>query len=81
MPPSSAIPTSNADAGPRGGLVEDHPERAAGEDAQLLAARALLLQLVREVERELELRPRPVGDPGVVAALEIVGDARHESGC
>ena len=71
-------PDLERDAGAGGGLVEDHPERAAGKDAQLLAPRALLLQLVREVERELELPPRPVGDAGVVAALEVFRDARHE---
>ena len=70
-------PDLEGDAGAGRGLVEDHPDRAAGEDAQLLAPRPLLLQLVGEVERELELRPRPVGDPRVAAALEVVGDAGH----
>ena len=37
-------------------LVEDHPDRAPGQDAQLLAADALLLQLVGQVERELAAR-------------------------
>ena len=48
-------PDLEADAGAGRRLVEDHPDRPAGQHAQLLAARPLLLQLVGEVERELEL--------------------------
>ena len=70
-------PDLEADAGAGRRLVEDHPDRAAREHAQLLAPRPLLLQLVGEVERERELVARPVGDARVAAALEAVGDARH----
>ena len=49
-------PDLEADAGAGRRLVEDQPDRAAGQDPQLLAPGALLLQLVGQVERELELR-------------------------
>ena len=44
---------------PRAGrrLVEDHPDRPARQHPQFLAAEALLLQLVGEVEGELDLVP------------------------
>ncbi len=48
-------PDLEPDAGAGRRLVEDHPDRPARQHAQLLAAEALLLQLVGEVERELEL--------------------------
>ena len=58
-------------------LVEDHPDRPARQYPQLLAAQALLLQLVRQVEGELELVARPVRHARVAAALEAVRDACH----
>ena len=66
-----------ADTRPRRRLVEDQPDRPAGEDAQLLPAGALLLQLVGEVERGLELLARPVADPREAAPLQQLGDPRH----
>ena len=70
-------PDLEPDAGPGRRLVEDHPDRPPGQHPQLLAAEPLLLQLVRQVERDLELVARPVRHAGVVAALEAVGDACH----
>ena len=57
MPPSSAIPTSKPTRVRVDGLWKIIPIVLPGRIAQLLAAEALLLQLVREVERELELLP------------------------
>ena len=70
MPAELGDPDLEADARARRRLVEDHPDRAPGQHAQLLAADPLLLQLVGQVDRELELLARPVGDPRVAAALE-----------
>ncbi len=77
MPPSSAIPTSKPTRVRVDGLWKIIPIVLPGQDAQLLAAEPLLLQLVGEVEGELELVARPVGHARVVAALEAVGDACH----
>ena len=68
-----------ADAGARGRLVEDHPDRPSGQDAELLAPEPLLFQLVGEVERELEFLARPVRDARVASALEAVRDACHRA--
>ena len=60
MPPSSAIPTSKPTRVRVDGLWKIIPIVRPGQDAQLLAPEPLLLQLVGEVERELELLARPV---------------------
>jgi hypothetical protein len=71
-------PGLERDPGAGRGLLEDHPERPAGEEAALLARRVRALQLVREVEHAHELVAAPVGDPGEVPALEVAGD-RHRA--
>src|SRR5438046_10678483 len=50
---ASELPDPNleGDARPRGGLLEDHPQRPAGEQVMLLPPFLLLFELVREVER------------------------------
>ena len=60
-------------------VAQSEVHRAAGEDAKLLAAGALHLQLAREIEREQQLVGAPGGDPREAPALERVGDAdvRH----
>ena len=70
-------PDLGADPRPRRRLTEDEPDRAAGEDPKLLAARALDLQFVGEVERRPELVGAPVGDPREATALERLGDPGH----
>ena len=68
-----------ADARTRRRLLEDETDRAPREHAELLAACPFDLQLVRKVERERQLFPRPVADAGEAAALERVGDPGHRS--
>ena len=70
-------PDLERDASSRRRLVEDQPDGAAGENAQLGPARALGLELVREVEERLELGARPGGDAREAPALQLRGDARH----
>ena len=66
-----------ADARARRRLAEDKADSPAGQDPQLPPARALDLQLVREVERRPELVGAPVRDPGEAPALERLGDPSH----
>ena len=70
-------PDLRADPCPRRRLAEDEPDGATGQDPQLPPARALDLELVREVERRAELVGAPVGDPREAPALERVGDPGH----
>jgi hypothetical protein len=72
-------PDLEGDARPRGGLLEDHPQRPAGEQVVLLAPFLLLLELVREVERALELLAGPVRHAREVASLQAV-ERRHHAG-
>src|SRR5205807_2028592 len=62
------------------GLLEDEPDRAAGEEALLLALPLRGLQRVGEVERGLQLRTVPVGDAREVAALQLFRDGNHRLG-
>ena len=52
------------------GLLEDHPERAAGEEVVLLAPGLALLEVVGEVERRQELLAAPVGDASEMAPFQ-----------
>jgi hypothetical protein len=70
-------PGLERDPGAGRGLLEDHPERPAGEEAALLARGVGALQLVREVEHAHELVAAPVGDSGEVPALQVVVDGAH----
>ena len=72
-------PDLEGDARPRRRLVEDQPDRAAREDAELGSSRTLGLELVREVEQRLELGTRPRGDAGEAPALQVSGYARHRA--
>jgi len=65
------------DAGPRRGLLEDHPERAAGQDAMLLTRLLGPLQLVGEVEEDADLLRVPVPHGSETAALQLLGDLDH----
>ena len=66
-------PDLEGDARSRGRLVEDEPDRAAGEKPELAAAGALCLQLVGEVEEHCELVARPARDAGEATALQLLG--------
>ena len=55
IPPELGDPDLEGDARARRGLVEDEPDRPPGQEPKLAAARALGLELVREVEQRLEL--------------------------
>ena len=79
VPAELRHPDLERDAGARRGLLEDHRERAAGEEVVLLAALLALLELVGEVEHGLELVAAPVGDAGEAAALEALGGGAHAS--
>src|SRR6476659_9728795 len=70
-------PDLGADPRARRGLAEDEADRPARQDPQLTTARALDLELVREVESGAELNWAPGGDPREAPALECVGDAGH----
>jgi hypothetical protein len=70
-------PDLERDARARRGLLEDHRERAAGEEVVLLAPRLALLEVVGDVEHGLELGAAPVGDAGEAAALEALGSGAH----
>ena len=70
-------PDLERDARAGRGLLEDHPERAAGEEVVLLPRFLEALQLVSEVEHLEQLGSAPVGDPGERPALEAVGDGDH----
>src|SRR5262249_7666412 len=63
-------PDLEGDAGPGRGLLEDHPERAAGEEPGLLAGALLPRQVVGEVEHLEQLLGAPVRDPGERPALQ-----------
>ncbi len=80
-PEAAELGDSNLERDARAGgrLLEDHPERTAGEQTVLLALALKLLQLVGEVEDELELVRRPRGDPDEVASLEIRGKLTHRA--
>ena len=56
---------------PRRRLVEDEPDRAARQDAELGTPRALGLQLVREVEERLQILTRPAGDAREARSLQV----------
>ena len=79
VPAELGHPDLERDAGAGRGLLEDHRERAAGEEVVLLAPGLPLLEVVGEVEHRLELLAAPVGDAGEVAALEALGDRAHAS--
>jgi HSP20 family protein len=53
-------PDLEGDPRPGRGLLEDHPERSAGEKVVLLSGLLLPLQLVRQIENLQELVPAPV---------------------
>ena len=63
MPPSSAIPTSKPTRVRVDGLWKIIPIVRPGSTRSSLRRDALVLQLVGEVERELELVARPVARP------------------
>src|SRR3954451_25280987 len=77
MPAELRHPDLERDTGACRGLLEDHRERAAGEEVMLLAALLPLLEVVREVEHREEVVAAPVGDAGEAAALEAFGDCTH----
>jgi hypothetical protein len=57
------------------GLLEDHSERPAGEEAMLLARLVLALQVVRQVEHLEQLLGTPVRDPGERTTLQVSHEA------
>ena len=59
------------------GLVEDQPDRPAGQDAELPTSRALGLELVGEIEQGRELVLRPAGDAGEASPFEVLWYAWH----
>ena len=67
-------PDLERDARSRRGLLEDHPERAAGEEVVLLARLLSTLELVGQVEHLEQLVAAPVGDAGEGPPLQAVGD-------
>src|SRR5919204_5542030 len=70
-------PDLEGDASPRRGLLEDHPEGAAGEKVVLLSPLLPLLEVVREVEHAEQLIAAPVRNPREVPAFEAFRDDRH----
>ena len=64
-------PDLERDAGARRGLLEDHPERAAGQEVMLLAAALAGLEVVGQVEDGQQLLAAPVGDLGEVSSLQV----------
>ena len=69
-PPELVDPDLERDARSRRGLLEDHPERAAGEEVVLLPPGLALLEVVGEVERRQELLAAPVGDASEMAPFQ-----------
>ena len=65
------------DTGARRRLLEDHAERAAGEELVRLAPLAELLELVREIEGGLQLLGVPGADADEVPSLEVLSDLDH----
>ena len=59
------------------GLVEDQPDRPAGQDAQFPATRPFGLELVGEIEQGCELVLRPARDPGETSPFEVLWYACH----
>ena len=74
-------PDLEGDARPRGGLLEDHPQRPAWEQVMLLAQLLLLFELVREVERAHELLAGPVRHAREVASFQAVERRNHAARC
>ncbi len=58
-------------------LLEDHPERSAGEEVVLLARLLSTLEVVGQVEHLEQLVAAPVRDPGEGAPFQAVGDGDH----
>ena len=58
-------------------LLEDHPERATGEEVVLLPSLLETLQLVGQVEDREQVFPSPVRNTRERAALQPVGDCQH----
>ena len=68
------------DPGPGRRLLEDHSERAPGQEGVGLSPLVRLLQGAGEVERRHELVPRPVGNPREVPSLQLVRHGGHRHG-
>jgi hypothetical protein len=72
-------PDLEGDACSRRGLLEDHPQRPAGEELVGLAPALQLLELVRQIEHRLQVSPAPGADPQEVAALQVLGERSHRA--
>ena len=67
------------DTSPCGGLLEDHPQRAAGEELVRLAGLLRFLERVGDVEHSLQLVGAPAADAREVAALQVLRNLGHRA--
>src|SRR5262249_30027317 len=76
---ASELPDADLEGDPRSRrwLLEDHAQRAAGEQAMLLPLLLQPLQLLAEVEHRCQLAGAPGADAGEVAALQVLREVDH----
>ena len=72
-------PDLERDASSRRGLLEDHPQRAAGKELVRLAGLLRSLERVGDVEHRLQLVGAPAADAREVAALQVLRNLDHRA--